>query len=263
MSRFKLLGHDLRCGLLRKRYLVSTLLFAIPCFVFTRYLHVNGIHGSWMDYMLSLFRGVEPTLWLLVTSSCLFINLDYLMKDLTNAGLQIIIRSKNRTYWYLSKCVWNLGSCIIYFLAAGVTCAIFALATDGQLSAQNTPELSVMLFGLGISEELMLTPLHALLASCVLPFLTIFALSMLQMTLCLFIKPVISFIVCFCQLSLSIWLDYAFVLGNGAITSRSGFVVENGISPTVSAVVAIVVIITSTIIGCVRFQRTGIINLEE
>ena len=216
-----------------------------------------------MDYMLSLFRGVEPTLWLLVTSSCLFINLDYLMKDLTNAGLQIIIRSKNRTYWYLSKCVWNLGSCIIYFLAAGVTCAIFVLATGGKLSAQNTPELSVMLFGLGISEELMLAPTCAVLTAWVLPFLTIFALSMLQMTLCLFIKPVISFIVCFCQLSLSIWLDYAFVLGNGAITSRSGFAVEDGISPTVSAVVAIVVILTSTIIGCVRFQHTDILNLEE
>lgn len=263
MSWFKLLGHDLRFGLLRWRYLIGMSLFAIPCFIFARYLYVNGVQGSWMDYMLSLFRGAEPTLWLLVTSGCLFINLDYLMKDLTNAGLQIIIRSKNRIYWYLSKCVWNLGSCIIYFLAAGVTCAIFALATGGKLSAQNTPELSVVLFGLDVSEELMLTPICAVLAAWVLPFLTIFALSMLQMTLCLFIKPVISFIICFCQLSLSIWLDSAFVLGNGAITSRSGFAVENGISPTVSAVVALVVIITSTIVGCVRFQHTDILSLEE
>ena len=276
MSWFKLLGHDLRCGLLRWRYLVSILLFAIPCFLFSRILHQIGIQGSWIDYMLYLFLGKEPIvrnvtgeridlpiLWLLVTSGCLFINLDYLLKDLTNAGQQIIIRSKSRASWYLSKCIWNLGSCVTYFIAAGITCAIFTWATGAKLSAQNTTELSFMLFGFGISEQLTLAPTYAVLASWVLPFLTMFALSMLQMTLCLFTKPITSFVVCISQLVLSVYLDSAFVLGNGAMTIRSGFAVENGVSPTVTAIIAIAVIIASIITVCMRFQRTDILSLEE
>lgn len=276
MNWFKLLRHDICCGLLRWRYLVSVLLFAIPCFMFARILHQINIQGSWMDYMLYLFQGKEPivrittgeridlpVLWLLVTSGCLFINLDYLLKDLTNAGQQIIIRSKSRASWYLSKCIWNLGSCAAYFISAGITCAIFTWATGAKLSAQNTTELSFMLFGFGISEQLTLTPTYAVLASWVLPFLTMFALSMLQMTLCLFTKPIISFVVCISQLVLSVYLDSAFVLGNGAMTIRSGFAVENGISPTVSALIAIAVIIACIITGCIRFQRTDILSLEE
>lgn len=276
MNWFKLLRHDIRCGLLRWRYLASVLLFAIPCFMFARILHQINIQGSWMDYMLYLFQGKEPivrittgeridlpVLWLLVTSGCLFINLDYLLKDLTNAGQQIIIRSKSRASWYLSKCIWNLASCVVYFMAAGITCAIFTWATGAQLSIQNTSELSFMLFGFGISEQLTLAPTCAVLASCVLPFLTMFALSMLQMTLCLFTKPIISFVICISQLVLSIYLGSAFVLGNGAMTIRSGFAVENGVSPTISALIAIVVIIASIITGCMRFQRTDILSLEE
>ena len=276
MNWFKLLRHDARCGLLRWRYFVTLFLFAIPCFVFARILHQVGIQGSWMDYMLYLFQGKEPIvktstadrvalpmLWLLVTSGCLFINLDYLLKDLTNAGQQIIIRSKSRTLWYLSKCFWNLGSCLLYFSAAGITCALFAWATGAQLSAQNTTELSFMLFGFAISEPLTLAPAYAVLASWVIPFLTMLALSMLQMTLCLYVKPIISFVICNSQLILSLYLNSAFVLGNGAMTIRSGFASENGISPTVSAVLAIVVMIASVAAGCLRFRHTDILSLEE
>ena len=276
MNWFKLLRHDARCGLLRWRYFVTLFLFAIPCFVFARILHQVGIQGSWMDYMLYLFQGKEPivktstadridlpVLWLLVTSGCLFINLDYLLKDLTNAGQQIIIRSKSRTLWYLSKCIWNLGSCLLYFAVAGITCALFAWATGAQLSAQNTTELSFVLFGFAISEPLTLAPAYAVLASWVIPFLTMLSLSMLQMTLCLYVKPIISFVICNSQLILSLYLNSAFVLGNGAMTIRSGFASENGISPTVSAVLAIVVMIASVAAGCLRFRHTDILSLEE
>lgn len=70
--------------------LLRFFLLAIPCFMFARILHQVGIQGSWMGYMLCLFQGKEPIvktstgdridlpmLWLLVTSGCLFINLDY------------------------------------------------------------------------------------------------------------------------------------------------------------------------------------------
>lgn len=276
MSWFKLLRHDLRCGLLRWRYLTAAFLFAIPCFLFARILHQIEIQGSWMDYMLYLFQGKEPIirsgaseridlpiLWILVTVGCLFINLDYLLKDLTNAGQQMIIRSKSRKGWYLSKCMWNLCSCVLYFLIAGLTCAVFTWVTGAKLSTQNTTELSFMLFGFAITTEVTLAPVFAVLAAWVIPFLTITALSMLQMTLCLFVKPVVSFVVCISQLILSIYWNAPFILGNGAMTIRSGFIAEDGISPAISAFIAVAIILISMISGTICFQYTDILSLEE
>ena len=89
------------------------------------------------------------------------------------------------------------------------------------------------------------------------------ALRMLQITLCLYVKPFISLVICNSQLVLSLYLNSAYVLGNGAMTSRSGFASENGISPTASIVLAIVVMIASVAAGCLRFWRTDILSLEE
>ena len=276
MNWFKLLRHDVIRGLLRCRYLLSILIFSIPCFTFASVLHRTEIQGSLMDYMLFLFQGKEPIIrssiseqidlpifWLLVTVGCLILNLDYLLKDMTTAGQQVIIRSKCRKSWYLSKCVWNIGSCMLYFLIAGVTCALFAVITGSSLSFQNSPELTFTLFGFAVDKEMSIDPIYALLASWILPFLTITALSMFQMALCLFIKPVTSFVICIGLLILSIYWNSPFALGNGAMTIRSGFIANSGISPAASVLLAIVIIVISILVGTIRFQYTDILSLEE
>lgn len=87
--------------------LLRFFLFAIPCFMFARILHQVGIQGSWMGYMLYLFQGKEPIvktstgdridlpmLWLLVTSGCFFINLDYHTRNIISVDNRLSVSAK-------------------------------------------------------------------------------------------------------------------------------------------------------------------------
>lgn len=276
MSWFKLLRHDLRCGLLRWRYLLVPLLFLLPCFACRSMLNLMKNGGAWMDYMMYCFMGAKPvvysaeelelalpTFWLLTLGGCLFLNLDYLLRDLTNAGQQIIIRSGKRRGWYLSKCIWNLFSCALYVLLAGGSVLVFTLMFGGQVSLSNTPEVTLANFGKVLFEPVMLTVGQGLLAAVLMPMISLMALSMLQMTLCLLVKPVISFLISMALLVTAVYCNSPLVLGTGAMVIRSKLLVSGGISPATAAIVATCVVLISAGAGCLRFKYTDILGLEE
>lgn len=276
MSLCKLLRHDLRCGLLRWRYLLVPLLFLLPCIACRSMLALMEDGGTWMDYMMYCFKGAKPvvyraeelelalpTFWLLAMGGCLFLNLDYLLRDLTNAGQQIIIRSGDRRSWYFSKCLWNLCGCVLYMLLAVAAVLVFTLIFGGQASPLNTPAVTLANFGEVLTEPVTLTGAQGLLAAVLLPLVSLMALSMLQMTLCLLVKPVISFLISMALLVTAVYCNSPLVLGTGAMVIRGKALVPGGISPTAAAIFAVCVILISAGAGCLRFKYTDILGLEE
>lgn len=283
MSWIKVFAHDIRCGLLRWRYLLAPGLVILECFYLGDEAVFRGIGPSLADMVLYIFRGKEPIVgldignagelplpWLLVMGGILLLNLDYMLYDLTNAGQQVILRSRSRTGWFLGKCLWNLMSTALCFCVMLLTAAAAALCFGGELSLLNHPDLSYCLFGPFAEGEIMLTRAQTLMAGLLAPFLTIAALSMLQMTLCLFMKPVFSFLICEAQLILALFWKSPFCLGEGAMVMRSAWVATDyygpeyaGVSTNVSAVFALAVLIVCVAAGTVRFRHTDILGLEE
>lgn len=276
MSWCKLLRHDLACGLGRWRYLAVPLLFLLPCIVCRSTVLLTGSRGTWMDYMMDCFMGAKPVVynseeltlalpsfWLLAMGGCLFLNLDYLLHDLTRAGQQVILRSGKRRGWYLSKCLWNLLSCVLYILLAGAAVLVFTLLFGGRASLSNTPEITLALFYEVLFDPVALTPGQGLTAAVLLPLVSLMALSMLQMTLCLFLKPVVSFLISMALLAAAVYCNSPLAVGAGAMVIRSRIVVSGGISPSLAAATAVCVIVLSAGVGCVRFQYTDILSGEE
>lgn len=277
MSWRKLLRHDLRCGLFRWRYLFAAALLSIPLLVFASEQRFDGVYGSWMDNMLFLFQGKYPpmrleqgerfelpVMWLLAVGGCLFMNLDYLLKDLTREGQQVIIRSGKRMGWYLSKCVWNVCSCVLYCAVAALTALVFTLINGGAVTARNNPDISFLLFGFVLTEQLELSAWEGLLVGMLVPMLTVAAFSMLEMTLCLLVKPIVSFLITVGLLVLSVYWCSPFALGNGAMTMRSSLVAgQDGVSWEASIVLAVAVIAASAIIGTLRFRHADILGNDE
>ena len=161
MSWFKIMRHDLHCGLLRWRYLAAVILAMIPCLEFQYALTARELSGNWIDFLLNTFRGVAPIqntvamnevqipfVWLTIMGACLYLNLDYMLYDLTTNGQQVIIRSGTRSGWFLSKCLWNLFATVCYFGLIALAECMFVVAIGGELTAKNTPEVSQMLFGM-------------------------------------------------------------------------------------------------------------------
>lgn len=272
MSWVKLVLHDLRCGLLRWRYLLAVLLFLLPCAVCRA---GQGPGGTWGDYMMYCFMGSTPLdfsselelslpiFWLLEMSGCLLLNLDYLLNDLTNAGQQVILRSQTRGGWYASKCLWNLLATVLYFLAGCLTVWFFALVAGARGTLANDPVVTLNLFCRVLEDVVSLSSGQVLVCAILLPLLTGMAYSILEMTLCLFIKPVVSFLTCMALLVTACYWNSPFILGCGAMVTRSSFLLEDGITPDQTAGLSLGIIALCCVIGMLCFRRTDILGLEE
>lgn len=270
MNWLKLLRYDIRSGLLRWRYLSVPLIFCLPCFYCWIYGQNVGNPGTWMDYVAYCFKGLFrfdamdsfelPILWFLVMAGCLFLNLDYPINDLTDAGQQIIVRFVSKRGWFYSKCVWNLLSSLLYMLLGALTALIFALAGGGTAGLIGTSKL---LWGLQIYVSGAASAGETLLAALVLPGLTLAAFNMLQMTLTLIMKPIFGFLICICMLIISLFFSSPYLLGNGAMTARSGILIEGCVAPLPAVLTCLGIIAVSVVIGMIRFDRMDHLRYEE
>lgn len=275
MNWLKLVRHDLRYGLFRWRYLLIFPLSVFPCIPGYTDAQLANVPGTWMDYMLYCFKGsvpmnsspemslALPIFWVLAMAGSLLLNLDYFLSDLTQAGQQIMIRSKTRRGWYLSKCTWNLCSCILYMMLLCTSVLLFTLLSGGTLSLQSTPGVMEILFSELTVEPALLSGLPGLIVVVFMPLVTLMALNMLQMAVCLLVRPIIGFLISMAILVLSVYCNLPFVLGNGAMAIRNALLVPGGISPGFAALTSMAILLASAILGSWKFQNTDILGLEE
>ena len=275
MNLTKLIRHDLQCGLFRLRCLLVPPLAALPCLLCLRITDSAGCKSSWAGYMMYCFMGIEPIsvqdtmekaqfpiLWLILIIGCLYLHLDYPLNDLSLTGQQIIVRSGNRRNWYLAKCVWNLCACGLYFLMVSLTASLFTVLTGGDLSL-NCDAAALKVLYLGETGGKTLPPLTALLLSLILPYLTVSAISLLQMTLCLIMKPIFCFLIGIILLLLSVYWDSPLILGNGAMGIRSSLLISGGVAPGPAAEECCLIIILCMAIGSWMFKRSDILSARE
>lgn len=272
----KVVMHDLRRGLIRWRHFSIPLICLVCCLDYLFWSSALRISGSWMDIVFFIFQGQEPIdrstlssvsqfpipiVWLLLMGACLYLNLDYFLADLSLIGQQIILRCTSRKKWFLSKCVWNLLSTALYFFLICLTALAFGWCIGSAASLHPTPEILVNLFGASPSPEK--TAWEAVAVGLLLPFLTLSALNLLQMSLCVMVKPIVSFLLCVGVLLLSVYIPNGFILGNGAMVIRSELIAGNGCAPAACLITACVTMALSVALGAWRFSRMDILPSNQ
>lgn len=280
MKWHKLLLHDLRYGLLRTRYFLIPIIFLIPCLSCFFSMQDMNLSFSWADYLMYCFQGMPrisletassdfflPINWLLVMAGCLLLNFDYFLSDITNAGQQVIIRSTSRIRWYISKCIWNCSSTLLFFCIGWITVAIFTVLTNGELTIEASPEVCQFIFSSIVSEVndpiTSVSMKQYIISVLLLPMLSIASLNLLQMTLSLYIKPILSFILVMCVLIISLFWYSPFALANSAMLLRSGQFVADGINTEHAAIIGFCVLLICMALGSVKFRKSDILGLEE
>lgn len=276
MKWHKLVLYDMRHGLLRNRYFFIPFIVLLPCFSCWYMLKGNGFVASVSELLLFCFKGARaiendaaildfqlPIYWLLIIGGCLLMNLDYLPSDLTSAGQQVIIRCDNRTKWFLSKCIWNISSSLIYFTSVLLSIFLFAIITDGQIFGRNDPVVLTLIWDDMQGVPYSIEDIELLLIAIVLPFSTICALNMLEMTLCLLTKPVISFTGCMVLLVIALFVDSPFILGNGAMTIRCVNIIKSEIALENMFAATILTVLFCILIGSMCIRKMDIIGMEE
>ena len=273
MNWNRILLHDLRRGILRKRLLIPCIQFMLLYLFY--WLGRRGMYGSLSpaDYLFYAFSGIPrvdvfradsfhlPTIWLQIMACPLYLNLSYPLSDLTKEGEQILVRSGSRVRWFLSKCIWNLSSSLTYVAIAAAAAFIMSAVTGGPLTMTCNPNLVAMKADLPLNHNI--TGFASFLALLILPLLTISALNMLQMVLSFFVKPIYSFLFCMTVIVASIWGVTPVLLGNGTMVLRNGTFFVGGLSPVVSAVIALMVILCSIPAGVWKFQKYDVLPTME
>lgn len=275
MKYIKLMRFDLQYGILKsyRKYLLFFLLVALAFFECQATLLSYGKDGATCaDYLLYIYGGMKeyipipgeifkiPYLWLLNHIIILYFTLNYMYQDLTGYGQQIIYRSGSRNAWWLSKCVWQLSSVLLYYLIAWLEILGLSAITGVQISGEISSFMTeIMDFG---GKMLPIERLDLLLEITLLPLLFTLALGFLQLTLCLFLKPTFSYIITTVVCVSSAYTIHNFLIGNFAMALRSDKVISNGVNMAVGILVFAGIVIGSVLAGFLKFRNYNILSKE-
>lgn len=192
-------------GMKKKNFLVPVLLLVIMC---TGY-YLTLLRGSRepgakigpavLDYLFYAFEGMPlfrkelreaffiPAGWVVFYFWLVYINGKYPKTYLSGIGTQVLLRSGNIQYWWLSKCIWTVAHTCLYYAAAYVTIAAFAILT-GSWKLGLTPEYHTKVLPASLEA---VSIQRFLLIAVVLPILVSIALCLLQTILSLLTNTVI------------------------------------------------------------------------
>lgn len=283
MKYIKLLWFDIRHGLLRK-----PLLFAIPvivafiaCFDLTgRVAGLNsfGYFGTktqagFTDFILYIYGGMDqyipdsgdpflfPVRWVVVFLSAAFITLNYPYKDMQTYGQQILIRTKGRLAWWLSKCGWNILSILVYHGLIFLTAAMFCAVTKADFAGGINKDLIYAVFQV---ERIHMTSdtTRWTFAMLLLPIFVSLGMNLLQMTLSLFIKPTFSFLTTAFLMISSAYFTSPYLVGNYAMPMRYDLVITDGVSAKSGMIISSAIALLAVVAGSIWFRRYDILNID-
>ena len=144
----------------------------------------------------------------------------YAYKDMQTFGIQIITRSGSRRLWWLSKTLWCFFGTLLFHTVLWLTVCIACLVTKAELSLVLHADIICKLFqtfstGTAIGE------IQISLLALLLPAVVSFSLCLCQMTLSLFIKPTLSFLAMAVIAIISVYLFSPLLLCNYAMPIRT------------------------------------------
>lgn len=93
-----------------------------------------------------------------------------------------------------------------------------------------------------------------------MPFLFTVSMSLLQMTLCLFVKPTVSYVFSVVVCILSAYYLNPVIIGNYAMALRSNQLVSNGVDINIGIICMVILGLFSVVIGMLRFKKYSILT---
>ncbi len=236
--------HDLRMGILAgwPKYLLAAAIFLVCC-ADLFFNHINFPYSDLPpydiepfltcgDYLFFMFRGMKPytananeifivnAYWVLIHLYLAFIVSFYPFRDLNGYGQLMLLQSKKRSGWWLSKCIWNTFSVVTYYALMYVVIFLFTLCTGGGLTLVPSPNIQYAYSGLTVS-AIETTPQEVMMTAMLIPLLVSIGLCLLQMLVALILRPLAGIILSAILLGASIFLNIPLLPGNYLMILRS------------------------------------------
>ena len=276
MKYIKLVKFDYKYGILKRWYTYSlyALLTLFACMDFSFRLKSFDIANfSLGDCLFYFYSGISeyipkpdepiqiPYLWLLLNLLVCYFNVHYMSDDLSGLGQYVICRSGKRRNWWLSKCLWNFTSVLIYFVLSNIIVLLFAIFNNAELSF-NISENMNLICSVGNGQYPIAQWNIGFLQLYLMPILVCSAISMLQMFISLFVRPLVSYIVTIVIYFSSMYKLSDLLLGNYAMILRSDSTTMNGVSSSWGIIFSVGLIVVSVVSGLIYFKNYNILSRE-
>lgn len=163
---------------------------------------------------------VFPTLWYLSVLLPCYMTLTLASDDLSTGGVQIMSRLRGRGRWWISKCALCAALVVLYYMA--LYAALWLICLIGGFGTSVVPDEAVFNTRFGaIFVAAETTPAALFVALILQPILVTVALSLAQMAMTLFVKPIYAFIAVAAYLAASTLIISPAFLGSFAMPVRS------------------------------------------
>ncbi|SEW01738.1 hypothetical protein [[Clostridium] fimetarium] len=266
---------DMKRGMRQNRikYLVILFFTIACCCIMYRICHGKIGRGliagmpNFMDYLLYIMQGCSefkasgntvfniPPTWIFVQMMASFLVFSYVVKDLDKQGMIMLIKSADRTKWWLSKCIWNIATIVVMYLVIWCGVLIVAVSTN-KMGFLITKDICREVLDMTFTQE----GIQYSLIVMFMPLIMSLGISLMQMALSLVIGPIFSFTFVLAVDILSVYFLSPFLIGNYSIMMRSDYIISNGVNSLVGALISIVLGLAGVMLGNFYFKKYDILN---
>lgn len=278
---FRIIKSDLNRGIVKRKYLYITALLVIvflgivTIMAATRKNASGRYQGSVSlgDVMLLFYRGskiVSPDSGnaFYISEQYLFLSLciaflvgNYVSKDISGVGLQVIIRCESIKQWFFSKIVWCFVNSIMINLAVIITLTVLCFISGWELSFGIHEEF-LLLFGFG-KILTTITMGKIVLLVVIIPLLSTMAVIIVQMVMSLVLSPVIALLIVMTETVAAIFSRSGLLLSNGLMCIRNSYFYMKGTNSLEMIICAIIEIAIALAAGYIYLNKMDMLSVKE
>lgn len=275
----RLWGHDFWEGIWNRRvyFLLPVMVALFSCIglhaKMTAFLDTNHNvgAGTLMDYWIYLVQGGKhykfdiytifqiPVRWLCFHVFILIGLNNYPLNDLHGWGYHVLLKSKSRWNWWFSKILWCFSYVACYYIVCLFIVSVYALANDASFSLRPSIDVMNMVSRTGFLKCSMKRLVCIVLVQ---PVMLSAFLGILQLVLCICMKPVYSFMVMFAMLVVSTYKRYWILIGNWGMPYRMYPVQKHGLDPKLCMVLLLCGILIGVLCGYLVFCKKDILEQQ-
>lgn len=275
MKTFKIIIEDIKRAFYNNkfRFIIAFLIITALVLTFTNYC--NAIYSTttkygklnFMDYIFCLLRGIEPVasermketqipyVWIAIQFVCGFVTLDYIHNDKNGIGRDILIRSKSRFQWWISKCICNVVMVIGIYV---IIVAVSAMAAGMNYQVAGGIHIDLVKAICELRNTYTSSSEMVIYILC-MPLLFSICISFVQMAMTEFMGPVISLVIILSVDIISVFTNSKWLWGNWSMITRSNLCIDNGISVTWAVIASLSIATVAIIVGGYRFYRSDVL----
>ncbi|MDE6852153.1 MAG: hypothetical protein K2J67_06645 [Lachnospiraceae bacterium] len=274
--QMQLFKHDLIEGIWRRKqyFLLAVFVSLLSCIGLHQTIRNLSLtmevgNGSVMDYWvyltmcgkeykLDLFSFFQvPVRWICLQMFALICIGNYLLDDMQQWGYQVILRSRDRIWWWISKIIWCVSLIICYYVICFLVTGIYAFLHEADWNIH--PNLAIMRAACKVGFA-KCSIQRLLFISVIQPILLSVFLALLQIVLHLLIEPMHAFVILFCILVVSTYHKSWVLVGNWGMPYRMYPIEKSGFDPDTCLFMICIGIIFCSTLGCLLFQKKDILE---